>query len=175
MERILIIGSPGSGKSTLAVKLSQKLDLPLVHLDRLYWRENWVHLSKEEFDDMLIEELKKPRWIIDGNFSRTIPLRLFYCDTVIYLDYSRMTCIRGVMQRVAKNYGKTRPDMGDGCPERFDPEFLRFVWGFRKKNRAHYMRLLNGLGSKIQVVVLKSRRQGERFLQGIEAGVKAEG
>lgn len=78
MERILIIGGNGCGKTTLAQKLARKLELPLIHLDVLYWRDNWKNAPKDEFDELLMEELSKPKWIIDGNMNRSIPLRLKY-------------------------------------------------------------------------------------------------
>ena len=112
MERILIIGGNGCGKTTLGETLGSKLELPLIHLDMLYWRDNWENASKDEFDDLLLKELSKPKWIIDGNMNRTIPLRLKYCDTVIYMDFSRTICVYGAIKRVVKNYGKSRLDMG---------------------------------------------------------------
>ena len=108
MKKIMIIGCCGSGKTTLAKKLSNKLNLPLIHLDKLNWRDNWKNISKEEFDDLLWAEVVKSTWIIDGNYERTIPLRLKYCDTVIYMDYSRISCLYGVIKRVVTGYGKSR-------------------------------------------------------------------
>ena len=81
MKRILIIGNAGAGKSTFAKALSQKLGLPLVHLDQLFWYGDWQTVERSEFDRQLQAELEKPQWIIDGNFSRTLPHRLQYCDT----------------------------------------------------------------------------------------------
>ena len=135
MERILIIGCGGSGKSTLARQLGEKLNLPVVHLDKLFWKPGWVESSKEEIDAKIMEEISKPQWIMDGNFNRTMPVRIKYCDAVIYLDFSRFACLRGVLKRVLTTYGKVRPDMGDGCPERFDWEFLKWVWNFKKNKR----------------------------------------
>lgn len=166
MERILIIGCSGAGKTTLALQLSEKLGLPLVHLDALYWRDNWQGISNEEFDRLLIEELIKQKWIIDGNYGRTIPLRLEYCDTVIYLDYSRLTCIFGVFKRVARWYGKTRPDMGENCPEHVDFEFLKFIWTFNKKYRERYLKMLDEADNK-KVIILKNRKQAEKFIQSL--------
>ena len=166
MERILIIGCGGAGKSTLARELGVKLRLPVVHLDRLFWHSGWVESSKSEIDAKILAELEKPRWIIDGNYSRTLSMRVEKCDTVIYLDFSRFACLRGVIKRVVTNYGKVRPDMGEGCPERFDWAFLKWVWGFNKKNRQKYYRLLNE-AEGVETIVLKNRRMVKRFLQSL--------
>ena len=93
MERIVIIGCPGSGKSTLARELGEKLNLTVVHLDRLWWTKGWENVSREEFDERLNNALKLDSWIIDGNYSRTMDARLEKCDTIIYLDFSRWACL----------------------------------------------------------------------------------
>ena len=103
MKRILIIGNAGSGKTTFAKALAKKTQLPLIHLDRLFWCGEWEHLSRDEFDTILQKELEKPEWIIDGNFGRTIPHRLKYCDTVFYFDLPTITCLWSSTVRVIKN------------------------------------------------------------------------
>ena len=167
MERIMIIGCGGSGKSTLARQLGEKTGLPVVHLDKLFWHPGWVESTKDEIDAKIMEELGKPRWIMDGNFNRTLPKRLEYCDAVIYLDFNRFTCLAGVMKRVLTSYGTVRPDMGDGCPERFNWDFLVWVWNFNKNHRERYYCLLHEKES-IQKIVLKNRRQVKRFLETID-------
>ena len=166
MERILVIGCGGAGKSTLARQLGEKLNLPVVHLDRLYWKPGWVQESREEFDRKLAQELGKATWILDGNFNRTMPQRMAKCDTVIYLDFPRMTCLLGVMKRILTTYGKVRPDMGDGCPERFDLEFLQWVWNYNKNNREQIYRLLDE-ATHAQKIVLKNRRAVKAFLKNL--------
>ena len=163
MERIMIIGCGGSGKSTLARQLGEKTKLPVVHLDKLFWRPGWVSLPKEEFDRLHREAISREKWIIDGNFDRTIPERLQHCDTVIYLDFSRFACLLGVVKRVITSYGRVRPDMGAGCPERFDPDFLKWVWNFNKNKRERNYRLLNETEG-VRVIILKNRRMVEKFL-----------
>ncbi len=167
MERILIIGCGGAGKSTLARQLGDKLNLPVVHLDKLFWHPGWVESPKEEIDEKIMAEMEKPQWIMDGNYNRTLPERVKYCDTIIYLDFSRFACIRGVLKRIITTYGTVRPDMGEGCPERFDWEFLRWVWNFNRDKREKYYRLLNETEG-IQTIVLKNRRMVQRFLQSLE-------
>lgn len=161
MEQILVIGCPGSGKTTLAKSLASKLDLPLVHLDALFWRDGWKNLSAGEFDKLLEKELEKPRWIIDGNYNRTLITRLRRADTVIYLDYPRRICLAGVIGRYFKNRGKTRSDIGGNCPEKLDFPFLKFVWEFNKKYRKFYRELLAGSG--IKAYIFRSRRQTRAF------------
>ena len=164
MERILIIGCCGSGKSTLALALKEKLGLLVVHLDQLWHREGWKHITREEFDAQLELALNMDRWIIDGNYSRTIPQRLPKCDTVIYLDFNRWECLLGMCQRVLGSYGKTRADMAPGCPERFDWEFVKFIWNFNKNNRVQNYTYL-AMAKHARCIVLKSRREVKAFLE----------
>ena len=159
----MIIGCSGSGKSTLARALKEKLGLPLVHLDQLFWEPGWQMTAKENFDHQLQMAVDMDRWIIDGNYNRTIPMRLPKCDTIIYLDFSRWECLLGVFQRIIKNYGKVRPDMAEGCPERFDWDFIKFVWNFNKNNRVrNYTYLASAKHAKH--IVLKSRKEVKAFL-----------
>ena len=167
MERILIVGNSGAGKSTMARALSEKTGLPVVHLDRLFWRENWQHIAREEFDALLQQELEKSQWIIDGNYDRTVSTRLAYCDTVIYLDYPRWQCMLGVCKRILTTYGRTRPDMGPGCNERFDWEFIKWVWNFNRNNRQRIYALL-AEATHAKVMILKNRKEGKRFLEKIQ-------
>lgn len=166
MERIVIIGCGGAGKSTLARQLGEKLDIPVVHLDKLFWRPDWVQVSREEFDKLHREALAREKWILDGNFDRTMEERIQRSDTVIYLDFSRFACLMGVCKRVLTTYGKVRPDMGEGCPERIDWEFLKWVWDFNKNKREKNYRLLNEAEGK-ETIVLKNRRAVKKFLEQV--------
>ena len=163
MERIVIIGCPGSGKSTLARELGEILNLTVVHLDRLWWTKGWQNVSREEFDERLHNALKLEKWIIDGNYSRTMDARLAKCDTIIYLDYSRWACLWGMFQRVVLKRGKNRPDMADGYPERFDWEFVKYIWNFNKNNRVlNNTRIAKSRHAK--AIVLKNRKEARQFL-----------
>ena len=164
MERVLIIGCGGSGKSTLARQLGEKTGLPVVHLDKLFWHPGWVESSKEEIDEKIWQAIAEPRWIMDGNYNRTLPERMKHCDTVIYLDFSRWACLLGVVKRIFTTYGTVRPDMGEGCPERFDLDFLKWVWNFNKNKRERYYKMLNE-AEGIETIVLKNRRAVKKFLR----------
>ena len=167
MERIIIIGCGGAGKSTLARKLGEMLDIPVVHLDKLFWKPGWVETTAEEFDALLAMELVKDHWIMDGNFNRTMPERIKRCDTIIYLDFSRFACLTGVLKRIITTYGTVRPDMGEGCPERIDLDFLKWVWNFNKNKRESYYKLLNEV-ENVETIVLKNRRAVKLFLKSLK-------
>jgi adenylate kinase family enzyme len=166
MQQIVIIGCGGAGKSTLAQELGKRTGLPVIHLDSIFWLPGWVEMNRDEFDRKIRAELEKEQWIIDGNYNRTMPERVARCDTIIYLDFSRMACLMGVVKRIWTTYGTVRPDMGEGCPERIDWEFLKWVWNFNKKNRERNYKLLNE-ATHAETIVLKNRRAVKKFLKSL--------
>ena len=131
----------------------------------MYWNADKTTVGKDVFLERLRNVLSYPEWIIDGNFGRTLPLRLEYCDTVIFLDFSRWACVCGVLKRVLSNWGKVRPDMGAGCPERFDWAFLKFVWNFNKTGRKKLYSRFSSADPSVKIVILRNRRQVKRFLK----------
>lgn len=163
MKRILVIGNCGAGKSTLSQKLASRLQLPLISLDKLWWLPGWKEDTRENFDRKLAEVLKQEAWVIDGNYNRTIPERLKCADMVIFLDYSTLRCLWQVIKRVLCWYGKTRPDMGDGCPERFDWEFLCYVWRFRRDKTPQIEAALKGYSRTL--FRLKNPKETTEFLE----------
>lgn len=167
MERVILLGCGGAGKSTMARQLGEITGLPVVHLDKLYWRENWTPLFNEEFDALQRAELQKECWILDGNFGRTLQWRLDRCDTIIYLDYPRWQCVLGVLKRIFTTYGRTRPDMGPGCKERFDWEFLCWVWNFNRDKRERFYRMIEET-KHANVIILRNRKEGKRFLNSLK-------
>ena len=125
MKRVLVIGSPGAGKSTFARNLRDKTGLPLYHLDNIWHKPDRTTISREEFDERLAAILAKDSWIIDGNYSRTLELRLQYCDTVFLLDYPLEVCLAGVSDRI----GKKRDDI-PWTEHEFDEELRQFIVEF---------------------------------------------
>ena len=167
MERIMIIGCGGAGKSTLARQLGERTGLPVVHLDQIFWSPgNWEHLPRAEFDARLIRETEKDQWILDGNYDRTLELRMARADTVIYLDFGRWRCLMGWIKRVVTHWGKARPDMAPGCNEWFDPEFVKWLWRYNRDNREKNYALI-AKHPHAKAIVLKNRRQVRRFLESI--------
>lgn len=163
-KKITVMGCPGSGKSTLSKRLAKEYNLPLVHLDTIYWGNNWTNISDDEFDKRLEDEMSKDSWIIDGNYNRTIERRIEKSDTIIYLDYSRLTCITGVIRRIIKNRKIVRSDMGEGCFENFDLEFIKFIWKFNSENRERYYAILSKLDNK-RIFIIKNRKELNELIE----------
>ncbi len=136
-----MIGAPGAGKSTAARALAEYLPLPLHHLDRLYWRPGWQPTPPDEWQAVQRALVQAPRWIIDGNYGDTLGIRLARAEAVLFLDLPAPVCIRRVLWRSLRLHGQVRQDLGEGCPEHFDPEFLRFVARFRRHVRPQLLAL----------------------------------
>lgn len=168
MKKILIIGSGGAGKSTLAQRLGKTTGIEVVHLDKLHWKPNWTPPPKDEWRKTVEEALKKESWIMDGNFGGTMELRLAACDTVIFLDFPRALCLYRALKRALKYYKKTRPDMGDGCNEKIDFEFLHWIWTFPMRTKPEIEKRLKRFENGKTVVRLRSPRETEDFLMNLE-------
>lgn len=164
MRRILIIGAGGAGKSTLAGTLGQKLGIPVYHLDSLFWKPNWTPLPREQWKITVQKLLKKEEWILDGNFGSTLDMRIEAADTIIFLDYSSVRCLYGVVKRRIQYHGKTRPDMGKGCPEKLDWEFLKWVAGYKKNKSPEIISKLSKLENK-QVLHFHTPAEAYEFLK----------
>lgn len=164
----MLIGSGGSGKSTLARQLGGKLNINVYHLDSLFWKPKWVGIPKEEQIQVQNELVTKEYWIIDGNYSSTMDIRLNVADTIIFLDIPRTICIYRAFKRMLQYRNKTRPDMGEGCEERFSFEFLKWIWEYPKKQKPKISNRLKQLAEDKEIIILKSKGEVERFYEKIK-------
>jgi len=163
MRRILVVGSGGAGKSTFSRALGGALGLPVIHLDAHYWRAGWVEPTQDEWRATVAALVAGEGWVMDGNYSRTLVPRLAACDTVIFLDLPRWLCLWRVLARAWRYRGRSRPDMAQGCPEKMDATFLKWVWDYPNRSRASVLALLATAGHA-RVVRLRSRGEVARFL-----------
>ncbi len=168
MKRVMVIGCSGAGKSTFALELGRITGIKVTHLDRLNWKAGWKEVSRDEFDSKLGDVLKEDSWIIDGNYSRTMEKRLEKVQVVFYFRLSTAVCLYGYLTRLIKGkLGKKRIDMTEGCNERFDWDFVKFIAGFQRDNAERTEKMLEKY-PYIKVVRFSSRRQAEKFLIGLE-------
>jgi adenylate kinase family enzyme len=165
MQRILVMGSSGSGKSTFAQRLSAITGLPIVSLDALFWKPGWVESEATEFEKRVSEAARQPRWIMDGNFiAHGGHLRRDLADAIIWFDLPRRTCMTGIMTRIFKSYGRVRPEMAPGCPEKIDPEFFHYVWTYRRLQRPKLLRYLDGRRPDQALICFTNRAQADQYL-----------
>ena len=160
MQRIVVIGCPGSGKSTFSRALHNKTDIPLYHLDMMYWNTDKTTVERSVFLERLTTILEKDEWIIDGNYASTMELRISACDTIIFLDYPLDVCLDGVKER----RGKSRSDIPWVETEE-DEEFIEFIKSYNEEQKPRVLELLEKYDDK-NVVIFKSREQADDFLNG---------
>ena len=154
----------------MARSLSASLGLPVFHLDQAYWRPGWVAASPEAFQLEVERIAGLPVWVIDGNYTDTIASRLHAADTIIYLDVPSWLSVMRITRRALTNYGNVRGDAAPGCPERFDPEFLRFSWSWNHVRRARSLALVESFpGYK---AVLRTKDDWKRFLDDVRRPAK---
>ncbi len=169
MQRVLVMGSSGSGKSTFARRLSDMTGIPFVSLDALYWKPGWVASDNTEFGARVAEVARRPQWVMDGNFTRygAGELRREVSDTVIWFDLPRATCMFGILGRIARSYGRVRPEMAVGCPERIDLDFFRYVWTYRQQQRPKLLDYFQGLRADQSLVCFTERGQADEYLKDL--------
>jgi len=168
VDRIAIIGCGGSGKSSLARALGDTLRITPVHLDGLYYDQDWKPLDKEQFAALQRDLVTAPRWIIDGNYASSLPIRLQAADTVIFLDLPAWACLGGIIQRRLRHGGGQHDAIG--VYDRITWNFIRYIAGYRKQMAPRVRQLIAGHAGDAQVVELRSRRAARRYLTAVAAG-----
>lgn len=165
MKRISVIGCSGGGKSTLARKLGEKLGLPVVHLDVVFWRPGWVESETEPMRERLLAATDGDAWVIDGNFvSRVADLTLGRADTIVWVDQPRLVCLRRAVTRWWKERGSNRADMAEGCDEKFDLHFYAYIWNWDRDTRPKVEAAIARLAPDIPLVRLRNDREIAAFL-----------
>lgn len=162
MQKVLVIGSPGAGKSTFARKLRDLSALPLYYLDMLWHKPDQTNVTQGEFDAALDDVLRQDRWIIDGNYLRTMERRLVACDTVFFLNLPVDVCLSGAKARI----GLPREDM-PWIERELDDEFRRWIVDFPKEQLPEILRLLEQYQQSKTVVTFHSRTQADHYLTAL--------
>ena len=160
MKRVVVIGCPGAGKSTFSRKLAAKTGLPLHYLDMIWHRADRTVIGREEFDLQLGRLVKEDEWIIDGNYARTLPVRLAHCDTVVFFDLPSEICIEGAKSRL----GQERVDM-PWTDDELDPEFLQWIVDFSRDVVPEINRHLKNYDKTI--IRFHSREEADVFISAL--------
>lgn len=140
--KIAIIGSGGAGKTTLALALSQQLSIPVYHLDQYRWTSGWNPVDSAEIEHIHNTMCDKESWIIDGNYTKTMPYRFSKADVIIFLDIPRWKRLYRIFKRRITHHGIQRLDQPHGCQERLTWGFVSYIWHFNHKVKPEIMRLL---------------------------------
>jgi adenylate kinase family enzyme len=163
-KRVVILGPSGAGKSTLARRIGERVGLPVVHLDAIYWNPGWVPTEVGPFRERIAEAAAGDAWVMDGNYTRHLDLRLQRAEAVIWLDLPRYVYFPRSVWRSIRNLGRERGDIGPGCPERFELSFFRdWVWTYPTRSRARHAQLLANLPAGINAIILRSTAEVAKF------------
>lgn len=161
IKRIMIVGQPGSGKSTLAQGLGRLLTLPVVHMDRIHWQSGWIERSGLEKDRLCSEIHNQDSWIFEGGRSSE---RLQRADILIWLDFPLTVRAWRVFLRTLRYHGRTRPDLPDGCPERFNLEFAKWIWSTRSTGKERLQKLFDSAPVNMPKHRVQNLRQVEELI-----------
>lgn len=159
MKKVIVIGCPGSGKTTFAEKLNKCTGLPLYYLDAIWHKPDKTHISRDEFDERIREIFNTHEWIIDGNYNRTIEMRLQQCDTVFLFDLPTDVCLQGAKERL----GKGRYDL-PWIEKESDPEFEGFIREFAEKSLPKIYSLIEKYKAEKDIVIFKSREDADDYI-----------
>ncbi|HBF31283.1 MAG TPA: AAA family ATPase [Rhizobium sp.] len=163
--RICVVGCSGSGKSTLSQTLCRVLNLTYISMDRdVFWLPGWVLRPRPDAVERMKGFVASERWIIDGNSPGTLPARLARADLVIWMRPPRYASIYGILSRWLKHRGTVRPEMAEGCPEKIDWEFLKYVWNFEAKEVPQFQAQFENARDDLTVIVVTSRKQSAELL-----------
>lgn len=164
MERVLVVGCSGTGKTHFSHRLAARTGLPLLHLDRYFWRAGWMQPDRETWRQQVGELVAGDHWILDGNYGGCLELRLARADTVFFLDLPRRLALLRVIRRTLAHLGRSRADLAEGCVERIDLGFLKYVWSFRCKHRPRLTAALAQFQG--HVVTFRNPAEIEAYLDG---------
>ena len=166
MNKVIVIGCPGAGKTTFADKLNKITGLPLYHLDAIWHKPDKTHIPREEFDKRIWDIFSADKWIIDGNYKRTIETRLKQCDTVFLFDLPVEICLQGAAERI----GKGRYDL-PWIETELDQEFCRFIEDFPDDTLPYIYELLDKYKEGRQVVIFRSREEADEYLNSLGGSI----
>lgn len=178
-KRIVVIGTSGSGKSTLAAKVAQKLSIPHIEMDALYWEPNWQEAPEETLRERVKAKMELPEWVVDGNYNKVRDLVWTKATMLVWLDFSKSVVMRRLLIRTVKR-AVFRQKLWNGNQENFRLSFFSrdsvLYWGWvthsqlKEKYQPIFEQAANGASeySQIAFVRLPNPKAAEQWLTGLE-------
>jgi adenylate kinase family enzyme len=165
--KIMVIGYSSSGKSTFAKRLSTIHQIPVLHIDRIFFGPNWVERDKSVVESEIREFMKKDEWIIDGLYRKMATERFEVADQIYIFDFNRFKCLYGAIVRRIKHHNQNRDSIADGCKERLNFSFIWWIlFEGRTKKTKDLLKAYQKQYSK-KIIVFKNRKQANRHLTSI--------
>src|SRR6202521_1111082 len=155
MKRVLILGPGASGKSTLAIRLGEVTGLPVIELDKLFWRPGLLPTPRDQWVELQQRLVEKNQWIIDGDLGPydAVEVRLRAADTIIFLDFSLVRCAWRAVLR---------------SRERAD--FWRWLMAYRYQNRPILMQAIANHAPTAELRVFRAPEALRRFIAEVARG-----
>lgn len=164
LKRVLVVGSPASGKSQLAQRLSQYYDLPIQHLDTLYFGPNWSGRDPDQWHATIAQLTAGDRWIMDGNHLDSIELRIARAEAIFWVNFGRVETLTSVMRRMIFPT-KSLIGVPEGCRESWDSGYLGTVWRNHQAERRHLEKAIAGAPRPQMVLRLTRPNEMNYFLR----------
>ena len=164
MKRLLVLGNSRSGKPSFAKKLANKLGIPCIHLDSHYWKPNWVPTPKEDWSSIVRRLIDEEEWGMDGNYSTTLEKRIRRADTVIYLRVTRPVAFWRIIRRRIAHHGKVRAELPEGCHEKIDFDFLKWIWNHPKRAKRGTFPILEKYSNSENTILYLDSKETQAFL-----------
>ncbi len=164
--KICVVGFSGSGKSTISKRLGEIYSVPVLYCDTVHWLPNWVERDNEDEKRIMEEFLdNNDGWIIDGNYSSlSFDRRIEEANQIIFMDFNRFSCLSRAHKRYINNKGKVRDSMTEGCEEKFDREFIKWImFDSRTKEQTEKYRLIKAKYPD-KLIVISNQYQLNRFI-----------
>lgn len=164
--KIAVIGYSGSGKSTLAKRLADWVGCEPLYLDTVNFLPNWVERDRESGREIVRKTMDQDDWVIDGNYrSFLFDQRMQDADEIVFMNYPRLVCLRRAFKRYRQFRGKTRDSIANGCIEKLDCEFVKWILykGRTKERVGWFFDVLQKYPEK--TVVIRSDRQLNAYLR----------
>jgi adenylate kinase family enzyme len=170
--KINVVGTSGSGKSTFARRLAQRRGIPYVEMDKLFWGAGWRVPDDAEFFPKVAAAIAGDAWVLDGNYTRTVPIKWQRVDMVVWLDYPFATTLYRAVKRALMR-AWTKAELWDGTGNRESFRKLIFskdsivrwtIQTYRGNRRRYEAAMADPRNAAITFVRLRRPSEAERFL-----------